>query len=276
MKISQLQTKGKELRELVMNTIHKADFGYLGASFSCLDILIALYYGKVGDEKILSFDAKKPGWDKQDYFVMSKIEGLLAQYAVLADLNFFKKDTLKDYVAGGNLKFTPNRKVPGVVHTAGSHAEGVAFAVGLASSLKREKASNMVYAMCADYELQKGIFWESLLMASQNKCDNLVLIIDSAGLQMDGFVKSLRDVMPIQQKIEAFGFKVIQVVNGHDYSEILDAIGRAWRIQKQPVCLWVNTVSGQGISFAEKNPGYFVSKFSANEFKEAQKILKNN
>lgn len=276
MNSTQLQVKAQELRKLIIKTIYAADFGYLGASLSCLDILVALYHGKIDDHHIINYDAKKPGWDKQDFFVMSKIEGLLTQYAVLADLGFFDVDNLQNYASGAGLKFTPNRKVPGILHTAGGHADSVAFAVGLAASLKREKASNMVYALCADYELQKGIFWESLLMANQYKCDNLVLIIEDAGLQPDGFVKGLRDVMPIQQKIEAFGFKVIQILNGHDYAEILDAIARAWRIKRQPVCLWTHTVSGYGIPFASKKPGYFTSGLSDNEFKEALKILKDN
>lgn len=275
MNIAKLQVKAKEIRKRIIETIYASEYGYLGAALSSVELLTAFYYGKINGQPALAFDPKKPGSDKQDFFIVSKLEALLAQYVVLADLGFFDQAELKDFTSGGLLKLTPHRKVPGIIHTAGSHADSVAFAAGLAVSLKKEKADNMVYVLCADYELQKGAFWESLLMISQYKCDNLVLIIDNANLQVDGFVKSLRDVMPIQQKIEAFGFKVIQVLDGHSYEEIFSALSRAWRVKRQPVCLWAHTVSGYGVPFAENRPGYFASQLSDNEFKEAQKILRD-
>lgn len=275
MNIARLQVKAKEIRKRIIETVYASGYGYLGASLSCVDLLVAFYYGKISAQPILSYDVKKPGSDKQDYFLMSKLEATLAQSVVLADLGFLDEDDLEGYTRGGLLKFSPHRKVPGVMHTVGSHADSLGFAAGLAISLKKEKANNMVYVLCADYELQRASFWENLLLISQYKCENLVLIIDNANLQVDSFVKSARDVMPIQQKIEAFGFKVIQILDGHSYEEIFSALSKGWRIKRQPVCLWAHTVSGYGVPFAENRPGYFASQFSANEFKEAQKILRD-
>ncbi|MBD3156487.1 transketolase [Candidatus Peregrinibacteria bacterium] len=277
----QLHNKATTLRIRTLEAIHKAKSGHTGGSLSVMDILVALYYGELPAGPIMKYDPKKPGWEDQDYVVLSKGHAAPALYAVLADLGFFDKSELH-YLRQVNamLQGHPVHKIPGITVTTGSLGQGFAAAHGLALSLKLDKKKNRVFAILGDGELQEGIVWETAMAAAHYHSDNLTAIIDNNQLQIDGFTRSVMNVEPIVEKFESFGWHVIKVRNGHDFDALLHALEKAIVTTRRPTCVVCNTVKGKGVTFAEKKAGYHGVPLSEQEMKEAipalERTLINN
>ncbi len=272
--LTELEKKATRLRLQTINAIHKAKTGHTGGCLSVMDILVTLYYGKIENQPILRVDPEKPGWEDQDYFVLSKGHAAPALYSVLADRGFFDSDEL-NYLHQLNamLQGHPHQKIPGVPVTSGSHGHGFAAAHGLAMSLKMDKKSNKVFAVLGDGELQEGVVWETAMSAAHHKLDNLHIFVDNNELQADGFTRSVMNVEPIVEKFEAFGWRVVKVRNGHDYEELLSAVDKVYYASRKPNCIICNTVKGKGVEFAERITGYHKTAFSEAEMKEATKSL---
>ncbi len=266
----ELQKKAAQLRVDVLTAICKSGCGFSGGALSVMDILVALYYGDIFGKKVVSVDKFKPDWGSQDFVVMSKISGVISQYAVLADLGFFDKEELNFYGRPNSLlKIAGCRKVPGIALPGANSGESLSMAQGIALSLRMDRKLNKVYAILGDYELQEGQVWEALMSAAYYKLNNLIVFIDNNKMQISGNIKGVMDIDPIQDKFEAFGWQVIKVVDGHDFDKILDAIQRAHTSNRKPVCIWCNTVSGKGVSFIENKPYYHHAVLSEAEMNEA-------
>jgi len=274
MTIEDLQKKAAQIRVDSLTAISRAGSGHSGSAMSCVEILVSLYYAEISGVPVAKFDPKNPQWDEQDYIILSKGQAVPTQYAILADLGFFDKNEL-NYLRKVNslLQGYPNMKVPGISVPVTSHGCGLSIAVGLAMALKMDRLPNKVFAILGDGELQEGQVWEAAMAASHYKLDNLIAFIDNDDLQMDGPVRSVMDVMPIQDKFESFGWKVIHVWHGHDFDEILDAIAKAFTTNRHPVCLWCHTVKGKGIEFAEGKSYYHDVPLSEAELNEVKKKL---
>jgi transketolase len=266
----ELHKKATKLRIECLKSIHKAGSGHTGGSLSAMDILVALYYGDINGEPIMKYDPHKPGWEGQDYFILSKGHAAPALYTILADIGFFDESEL-DYLRRVNamLQGHPVLKIPGVSMTTGSLGQGFAAAHGLALALKMERAKNRVFTLLGDGELQEGIVWETAMSAAHFKSDNLIAFVDNNELQIDGFTRSVMNVEPIMDKFESFGWKVIPVKNGHDFDELLDAIHRALLTTRKPTCIVCSTVKGKGVTFAERKASYHGVALSTEEMQEA-------
>lgn len=237
--------------------VHKAGAGHATSSMSAMDILTVLYHGKIDGKPILQYDPAKPDWDERDYFILSKGHGCPALYAILGNLGFFPKEELSHLRQIGHLlEGHPIRKIPGIEATTGPLGQGISFGNGIALAMKLDKKPNRVYVLCGDGELQEGQIWESAMSASHHKLDNLIAFVDNNKLQQTGFVRSVMNVEPIRAKFEAFGWHVIPVADGHDVTQILDAIRRAWKVQRQPTMIVCETIKGKSIPFAEQNISY--------------------
>lgn len=267
---TELHKKATQLRIDCLKTIHKAASGHTGGSLSAMDILVALYYGELRGQPIMKFDPHKPGWEEQDYFILSKGHAAPALYTVLADLGFFDKNEL-NYLRQVNamLQGHPVLKIPGVTMTTGSLGQGFAAAHGLALSLKIDRKKNNVFTMLGDGELQEGIVWETAMSAAHYKSDNLIAFIDNNELQIDGFTRSVMNVEPIVDKFESFGWKAMPVKNGHDFEELLLAIDRAIQTTRKPVAIICSTIKGKGVTFAESKASYHGVALSKEEMAEA-------
>lgn len=274
--IEDLQKKATELRLKTIQAIHKAKVGHTGGSLSVMDILVTLYYADLHGQPIMKYDPKKPGWEDQDYFVLSKGHAAPALYSILADLGFFENDEL-NYLSKLNamLESTPNQKIPGITATTGSHGHGFAKAHGMAMALKLDRKPNKVFAVLSDAELQNGLVWETAMAAAQYKSDNLYTFIDNNEFQADGTTRSIMNVDPIAEKFEAFGWRVIKVLNGHNYDDLLNAIDKAQSGARKPACIICKTIKGRGVTFAERKAGYHNVALSEQEMKEATKELNN-
>ena len=268
--IKDLQKKAIQLRIDALSMIHKAKSGHTGGSLSVMDILVALYYGEINGEPIMRYDPQKPGWEDQDYMILSKGHASPAIYSILADVGFFDKSELNYFrQVNAMLQGHPVIKIPGITMTTGSLGQGFSSAHGLALSLKLDHKPNKVFAILGDGELQEGIVWETAMAAAHYNSDNLIAFVDNNQLQIDGNTRTIMKVEPIVDKFEAFGWRVIPVKNGHDFEELFFAIEKALTSSRKPTCIVCNTVKGKGVSFAEGKVGYHGMPLSDEEMAEA-------
>lgn len=265
-----LEKTALRLRIDLLKMLHNSKSGHLGGSLSVVEMLVAVYYGQLPRGPVMRYDPAKPGSEEQDYFILSKGHASPALYTVLADLEFFQKDELLDFrQINSLLQAYPSKKIPGITVSTGGPAFGLAAAVGLAMSLKADRASNRVVCLVGDGGMQDGQFWEAALLANHYKLDNLTVMVDCNGLQMDGVVRSVVSIEPIADKFETFGWKSIQVTDGHNFEDLLIGLERGLETQRRPSVLICRTIKGKGVVFAENKASYHAEVLSDEEMSEA-------
>ena len=247
----QLAIKAKEARILGLTMVHDAASGHPGGSMSCLDLVTALYFN------VMHVDTQNPQDPDRDRFVMSKGHCSPALYPVLALRGFFPVDELHMFrrIDGHMSGHVEMHHVRGVDMSTGSLGQGVSAAVGMALGGKLNHKDYRVYAIMGDGELDEGQGWEAFMSAAKYKLDNLCVIVDVNGLQIDGATKDVMPLEPLDQKFAAFGFHVI-TINGHDFDQILSAYQQAAATKGQPTVILAKTVKGKGISFMENDAGW--------------------
>ena len=242
---------GREIRGDILRMLTKAGSGHTGGSLSMVEILIALYYGKMRHRP------KQPDWPDRDRFILSKGHGAPALYVMLARQGYFdlsELDQLRCLCA--RLQGHPyNCNTPGVEISTGSLGQGLSVANGIALAGKLDKKPYRVYALLGDGEVQEGQIWEAAMSAAHYRLDNLCALIDFNKLQIDGPVSEIMDVEPLEDKWRAFGWSTCQV-NGHDVDEIRDALDKAEGVEDRPSMIICNTIKGKGVSFMENKVGY--------------------
>ena len=247
----QLAIKANEARILGLTMVHDAASGHPGGSMSCLDLVTALYFN------VMHVDTQNPQDPDRDRFVMSKGHCSPALYPVLALRGFFPLDDLHMFrrIDGHMSGHVEMHHVRGVDMSTGSLGQGVSAAVGMALGGKLNHKDYRVYAVMGDGELDEGQGWEAFMSAAKYKLDNLCVIVDVNGLQIDGATKDVMPLEPLDQKFAAFGFHVI-TINGHDFDQILSAYQQAAATKGQPTVILAKTVKGKGISFMENDAGW--------------------
>lgn len=266
MKEQALEKKAAQIRVDTISAMHKAEYGYVGSVMSATDLMVSLYYGDLMGKPLVALDPSRPGWEGQDYVIMSKSHAVVVQYAILADLGFYHYSELDFFGKSGSmLSFRPNLKVPGMAAANALPGQGLTVALGLAMAIKKERKNNRVFVVMGDGELQNGRVWETLMLASHYKLNNLVVLIDNNKLQGDGNIRGVVDINPIQSKFDSFGWKVVQVRDGHSYYDLLDGFEKAFTAVRQPVCMWCHTVTGKGLEFVEGKINYHKAKLSDSE-----------
>lgn len=247
----QLAIKANEARILGLTMVHDAASGHPGGSMSCMDLVTALYFN------VMHVDTQNPQDPDRDRFVMSKGHCSPALYPVLALRGFFPVDELHMFrrIDGHMSGHVEMHHVRGVDMSTGSLGQGVSAAVGMALGGKLNHKDYRVYAVMGDGELDEGQGWEAFMSAAKYKLDNLCVIVDVNGLQIDGSTKDVMPLEPLDQKFAAFGFHVI-TINGHDFDQILSAYQQAAATKGQPTVILAKTVKGKGISFMENDAGW--------------------
>ena len=245
----QLAIKANEARILGLTMVHDAASGHPGGSMSCMDLVTALYFN------VMHVDTQNPQDPDRDRFVMSKGHCSPAVYPVLALRGFFPVEDLKMFrrIDGHMSGHVEMHHVRGVDMSTGSLGQGVSAAVGMALGGKLNHKDYRVYAVMGDGELDEGR--EAFMSAAKYKLDNLCVIVDVNGLQIDGATKDVMPLEPLDQKFAAFGFHVI-TINGHDFDQILSAYQQAAATKGQPTVILAKTVKGKGISFMENDAGW--------------------
>lgn len=251
--IAGLQKKlGKASRTVRMNAlkmVHHAKLGHPGGDMSSADLLVTLYLA------VMKLDSKNPSWPDRDRFIMSKGHCSAALYATLAAAGMLEESALKTYMDPlSKLNGHPDRnKIAFVEANTGPLGHGMPIAVGCALAAKMQGASWRTFVLTGDGELQEGSNWEAGMCAAQYKLDNLVLIVDRNRIQQGDFTENTINMNPLGDKWRAFGWNVVEI-DGHNYAELLHALGSAPAVPGKPTCVIMNTIKGHGVSFMENKP----------------------
>ena len=262
--IKQLQILAAESRlGAILGTYH-AKSGHPGGSLSAADIFTYLYFNE------MNVDPQNPQWEDRDRFVLSKGHCCPSLYATLALKGFFDWDELSELRhVGAILQGHPDMKgTPGIDMSTGSLGQGVSAACGMALAAKLDNKDYRVYTLLGDGEVEEGQVWEAAMFASHNKLDNLVVIVDQNGLQIDGTVEEVAGIEPLDKKFEAFGFEVFEI-DGHDFEQIEDALNKAKTVKGRPTAILAKTVKGKGVSFMENQVGWHGTAPNKEQYEQA-------
>ena len=265
----QLQITACKVRMGVIESTHSAKAGHPGGSLSAAEVFTYLYF------KELNIDPANPKWEDRDRFVLSKGHTAPGLYSALANRGFFPVEDLKTLRhIDSYLQGHPNMNtVPGVDMSTGSLGQGISAAVGMAIAAKYQGKTNRVYALLGDGEIQEGQVWEACMAASHYKLDNLCIVVDNNGLQIDGAVKDVMSPYPIVGKLEAFGFKV-EAVDGHDFDALENAFANARETKGAPYAIVMTTTKGKGVSYMENQAGWHGKAPNDAEYEQAMSELK--
>ena len=264
----ELAVKACQIRMGVIEGTFNAKSGHPGGSLSIADVLAYLYF------KEMNIDPKNPKWEDRDRFVLSKGHCAPGLYAALALRGFFSIDELKTLRhPGAMLQGHPDMKgTPGVDMSTGSLGQGNSAACGMALSAKLSNKDYRVYAILGDGEIEEGQVWEAAMFAAHNKLDNLCILVDNNGLQIDGKITEVCSPEPIDKKFEAFGFNVI-IIDAHDFDSIEAAYEKAKTVKGKPTAIISKSTKGKGVSFMEDKVEWHGSAPNAEQYKIAMEEL---
>ena len=264
-----LQKTACKIRMGIIESTHAAKCGHPGGSLSATEMFTYLYF------KEMNVDPKNPRWEDRDRFVLSKGHTAPGLYATLANRGFFPvEDLLTLRRIDSYLQGHPNMNmVPGVDMSTGSLGQGVSTAVGMALAAKHTGKTNRVYSLLGDGEIQEGQVWEACMAAAHYNLDNLCIVVDNNGLQIDGNIADVMSPYPIVDKLAAFGFDV-QAIDGHDFDAIEAAFNHARTVSGKPSAIVIKSVKGKGVSFMENNAGWHGKAPNDAEYAQAMAELK--
>ena len=259
-----LEKTAQQIRITGLKMVEKSHSGHIGGAFSMSELMSVLYFDK------MNIRPEEPDWADRDRFVLSKGHCTVALYPTLALRGFFDVSLLDTFrkVDGHLSGHAEMRHVPGVDMSTGSLGQGFSVAVGMAQGAKTAGKDLTVYAILGDGEIQEGQIWEASMYAGARGLDNLIAIVDSNKVQLDGTVKEVLDTGDLQAKWESFGF-FVQSIDGHSVEAISDAIDRAKAEKGRPAMILANTVKGKGISFMEGKSEWHGKTPNAEQFRAA-------
>lgn len=244
--IRNLEDKARKMREDIVIMVGAAQSGHPGGSLSAADIVSSLYF------HVMRYDVNNPKWPDRDRFVLSKGHASPVLYAALAEAGFYPKEEIITFRnINSRLQGHPDmKKLSGVEFTTGSLGQGLSGANGMALAGKLDKKDYRVFCLIGDGESEEGQIWEAAMAAAHYKLDNMVGITDYNGLQIDGPNCEVMTVAPLPDKWRAFGWNVIEI-DGHDYTQILDALSPESKVEGKPTMIIAHTIKGKGVSFME-------------------------
>lgn len=266
----ELQITANEVRKGIVTAVHSAKAGHPGGSLSAADIFTYLYFEE------MNIDPKNPKKPDRDRFVLSKGHTAPGLYSALAQRGYFPVEDLKTLRhLGSYLQGHPDMKhIPGVDMSSGSLGQGISAAVGMALSAKLSNDDYRVYTLLGDGEIQEGQVWEAAMFAGFRRLDNLVVIVDNNGLQIDGPVDQVCSPYPIDEKFKAFNFHVIDLKDGNDMDQTADAFKEARNTKGMPTAIIAHTVKGKGVSFMENQVGWHGKAPNDEEYAHAMEDLR--
>lgn len=268
-KLKNLKNIAAQIRLGALEGVHAAASGHPGGSLSIADIMAYLYFEE------MNVRADNPKWADRDRFVLSKGHTAPALYATLALKGFFPVDELKKLrQVDSFLQGHPDMKgTPGVDMSTGSLGLGISTACGMALAAKIDGKDYRTYTIIGDGESEEGQVWEAAMFAAHYKLDNLCVIVDWNGLQIDGTVEEVMNPTPHDKKLEAFGFHVISIY-GHDFDQIEAAFNEAKTVKGKPTAIIAKTVKGKGVSFMENQVGWHGSAPNDEQYEKAVAEIK--
>ena len=258
-----------QVRMGVIEGTHAAKAGHPGGSLSAADLFTYLYF------KEMNIDPENPQWADRDRFVLSKGHTAPGLYAALALRGFFPWEELKTLrQMDSRLQGHPNmNETPGVDMSTGSLGQGISAAAGMALAAKHMGKSCRVYTLLGDGEIQEGEVWEAMMFAHHYKLDNLCVVIDNNGLQIDGSIADVMRPYPIPEKLRAFGFAVAEI-DGHDFDAMEAAFTLARETKGVPFAIVMKTTKGKDVSYMENQAGWHGKAPNDEEYEQAMTELK--
>ena len=269
-------TDEKELRKIandvridIINEVYSAKSCHPGGALSITDILTVLYFNQ------MNVNPEMPQSNLRDRLVLSKGHASAALYAVLAERGFINKEDLKTFrKLGSNLQGHPDmEKVPGVDMSTGSLGQGLSIANGMAIASKMDNLGCRVYCILGDGEIEEGQIWEAAMTSNKYELDNLCVILDNNGLQIDGKVEEVKALDCLYSKWESFGFNVI-ACDGHNIDMLIDSFEKARQTKGQPSIIIARTVKGKGVPFMENKAEWHGKAPNDEQYEKAMKALK--
>ena len=269
--ITELKLKANKIRKDIVKMITKARSGHPGGSLSAVDVVTALYFN------VMRHNPENPKWEDRDRFILSKGHAAPLLYSVLAESVYFEiKELLTLRKFGSRLQGHPDMKrLPGVEISTGSLGHGLSVGNGMAIAGKLNKKGYRVYILLGDGECQEGQVWEAAMTASHYRLDNVTVILDYNGLQIDGAVKDIMNINPISNQWRAFGWYIIEI-NGHDFKEILDSFEKVKKLKGKPSIIIAHTIKGKGVSFMENVIDFHGKAPTTEQMIQALKELEEN
>ena len=263
-----LQKKACQVRMGIIASTHSAKAGHPGGSLSAAEMFTYLY------NRELRVDPADPKNENRDRFVLSKGHTAPGLYSALAYRGFFPvEDLLTLRHIGSYLQGHPNMNtVPGVDMSTGSLGQGISAAAGMAKGAKYLGKDLNVYTLLGDGEIAEGEVWEALMFAAHYHLDNLCVIIDLNGLQIDGRTCDVMNSAPVDEKCKAFGCNVV-TIDGHDFGQIEEAFAAFHACTDKPTCILMHTTKGKGVSFMENQVGWHGKAPNDEEYKIAMDEL---
>lgn len=263
-----LRVTAAKVRLGILEGVYHAKSGHPGGSLSSAELFTYLYF------KEMRIDPKNPKDKDRDRFVLSKGHCAPGLYSVLAQRGYFPESELQKLRhIGAMLQGHPDMKgTPGVDMSSGSLGQGISCAVGMAMAGKLDQKDYRVYTLLGDGESEEGQVWEAAMFAGHKKLDNLCVIVDYNGLQIDGPISQVGGPEPLDEKFRAFGFEVMNI-DGNDFEEIEKAFSAARACKGKPFAIIAKTVKGKGVSFMENQAGWHGKAPNAEEYETAKKEL---
>lgn len=265
----ELARMANEVRKGIVTAVHGAKAGHPGGSLSAADIFTYLYFEE------MNIDPEDPKKADRDRFVLSKGHTAPGLYSALAHRGYFPVEDLPTLRhLGSYLQGHPcMQEVPGVDMSSGSLGQGISAAVGMALGAKLSGEDFRVYTLLGDGETEEGQVWEASMMAGFKHLDNLVVIVDYNGMQIDGKLEEVCSPLPLDKKFEAFNFHVINVEDGNDMAQLRAAFDEARTVKGMPTAIITRTVKGKGVSFMEGQVGWHGKAPNDEEYKIAMADL---
>ncbi len=251
MNILELKQKANDIRKNIIVAVHSAKAGHPGGSLSSAEIFTYLYFVE------MNIDPENPKDPNRDRFVLSKGHVTPGLYSTLAERGFFSEDLIPTFrKVGSILQGHPDMKyIPGVDMSSGSLGQGISAAVGMALSAKLSGDDYRTYALLGDGEIQEGMVWEAAMFAGHKNLDNLVVVVDNNGLQIDGNIDEVCSPCPIDEKFKAFNFNVVYA-DAHDFESLKKAFDSAKETKGMPTAIIAKSTKGKGVSFMENNAAW--------------------
>lgn len=258
-----------QIRRDILTMVHAAGSGHPGGSLSAADLVAALYFSDM-----FRCDPNHPDWMDRDRFILSKGHTAPVLYSALARRGFFPPGELLTLRRlDSRLQGHPKRgATPGLDCSSGSLGQGLSISNGIAFALRRRESSARVYCLMGDGELQEGQVWEAALFAAQHKLSNVCAIVDYNGIQLDGSVSEIKEVFPLREKWESFGWHVLEA-DGHDVCAVYQAFAQARAYADGPTVLLAKTVKGKGVSFMENRAEWHGKAPNDEEYRAAMAEL---
>lgn len=265
-----LKKMAVEVRKGIINGVYSAKAGHPGGSLSAADLFTYFYFEE------MNIDPKAPKAPDRDRFVLSKGHTAPGYYSALANRGYFPVEDLKTLRhAGSYLQGHPDMKhIPGVDMSSGSLGQGISAAVGMALAGRLNQKDYRVYTLLGDGEIEEGQVWEAAMFAGHRKLDNLTVIVDNNGLQIDGRIEDVCSPYPIDEKFRAFNFHVVNVADGNDFEQLKAAFDETREAKGKPTAIIMKTIKGKGASYMENQAGWHGKAPNAEQYEIAMEELK--